>query len=243
MIQRTVSAALLLRDGFTGRAIPLAAAVLCALDGRFVRPVRKQEGYLVFLDLEPGEHVLSLRCPGYREESFPLTVPPRGAAEGELYLSPGAGYRFPADTASLLVTIPGAAGETLWTAMAGRLQLKLAQAKKGDGGKVLRLFCSGDPGWLPVPGAFLTMDKEGTELIRLLAVQGDTGELSAPMQRAHLRGTELRPALRFRTDGEGKARLLFPRGGEVLLFCRDQWMKTELAPGEQDLQWQGSGAS
>ena len=224
MIQRTVSAALLLRDGFTGRAIPLAAAVLCALDGRFVRPVRKQEGYLVFLDLEPGEHVLSLRCPGYREESFPLTVPPRGAAEGELYLSPGAGYRFPADTASLLVTIPGAAGETLWTAVAGRLQLKLAQAKKGDGGKVLRLFCSGNPAGLPVPGQFLILNEKGPELIRLL-------------QKEHHRGVEVRPARSFRTDEEGRVKLLFPRGGEVFLFCREQWTTVKLQPGEQAFSW------
>ena len=243
MIHRTVRAALLLRDGFTGRPIRSDTGVLCQLDGRPVRPVRKQDGYLVLTDLEPGDHILSLQCGRYREEELSLTVPARGMAEREVDLIPGKGYPFPAETACLHLTVPGAGGENVWAAMPGRCRLKLAQEKKRDGETALRMFCSGDPGWLPVPGAFLTMDKEGTELIRLLAVQGDTGELSAPMQRAHPRGTELRPALRFRTDGEGKARLLFPRGGEVLLFCRDQWMKTELAPGEQDLQWQGSGAS
>ena len=237
MIQRTVSAALLLRDGFTGRSLPLAAAVLCALDGRAVRPVRKQEGYLVFLDLEPGEHVLSLRCPGYREESFTLTVPPRGAVEGELYLTPGAGYRFPADTARLRLTIPGAGGETLWAAVPGRLQLKLAAARKGDGEKVLRLFCSGNPAGIPVPGQFLILDEKNPELIRLWSIQEEMGELDAPLRQEHSRGVEVRPARSFRTDAEGRVELLFPRGGEVVLFCREQWTKVSLEPGEQEFSW------
>ena len=237
MIRRTVSAVLLLRDGFSGRTVVPDSGVLCRLNGRAVRPVRKPEGYMILTDLEPGVHILSLRCRGYREEEISLTVPERGVTEHEVDLTPGDGYRFPAGTACLHLTAPGAGGETLWAALSGRLRLKLAQEKKQDEETGLRLFCSGDPGRLPVPGTFLAIDEKGPELIHLRSVRGETGELSVPVQREHPRGTELRPARSFRMDGEGKAELLFPRGGEVFLFCRDQWTKVLLLPGEQDFLW------
>ena len=239
MIRRTVSAALLLRDGFTGRPISPAAGVLCRLDGRSIRPMRKNDGYLVLVDLEPGEHALSLRARGYREEELTLTVHARSAVEFEVDLIPGEGYPVPPDTARLRVTVSGASGENLWAAMASQDLLKLAQAIKKDTEPVteVRLFCSGSIARLPVPGAFLAVDQKGPEIIRLTAVQGETGELSEPFAKAHSRGTELRPARLFRTNDEGKVELLFPRGGEVILFCRDQWVRTELMPGEQDYLW------
>ncbi len=237
MIRRTVSAALLLRDSFTGRPVLPAAGILCHLDGKPVRQVQKPEGYLILTDLEPGGHILSLRCKGYREEEIPLTVPERGVTERELDLTPGAGYPFPAETARLRLTVPGAGGETLWAAMAGHSRLKLAQEKSREEKTAVRLFCSGDPARLPVPGTFLAIDEEGPELIRLRALRGDTGEFFAPMLKAHPRNTELRPARSYRADGEGKAELLFPRGGEVFLLCRDRWTRTEVSPGDQDLLW------
>ena len=116
MIRRRVSAALLLRDGFTGFTLSPAAAILCRLDGRAIRTMRKNDGYLVLVDLEPGDHTLSITVRGYREEVFPFTVPAQGALEAEIALTPGAGYPFPADTACLRVTVPGGAGELLWAA-------------------------------------------------------------------------------------------------------------------------------
>lgn len=240
MIRRTVSAALLLRDGFTGAAIAPAVSVLCTLDGYPVRAMRKNDGYLVLTDLEPGEHGLTLRCPGYREEVYPLTVPERGMMEGEIDLTPGAGYRFPADTARLRLTVPGAAGEFFWAASPGSVRLKLAQKKKAGGETLVRTFCAGDPARLPVPGSFLTIDEANPELVRFLSVRDEVGALDAPLEKDHNRGIEFRPARRFRTDGEGRAELLFPHSGEIHLFCRDRMMKVQLAPGDQELQWEDS---
>ena len=237
MIRRSASAALLLRDGFTGRPVALTAAVLCVLDGLPVRPMRKNDGYLVLMDLEPGEHILSLRCPGYREETLPLTVPKKGPAEGEIDFTPGAGYRFPPDTARLRLTVPGASGKELWAAFPGQVKLKLAQKKKAGGEAVVRVFCAGDPARLPVPGTFLALDEAGPELVRFLSIREDAGELAAPFGKEHSRGIELMPARRFRTDENGTVELLFPRGGEIRLFFREQMMKTTLQPGIQEIVW------
>lgn len=237
MIRRTVSAALLLRDGFTGRLIPSAASVLCTLDGRAVRPVRKTDGYLVLMDLEPGEHTLSLRCLRYRDEVLSLSIPAKGTLEMEVDLKPGPGYPFPADTVYLSLSAPEAGEEPVWAAAPWYFRLKLAQAAKADEGTELRLFWSGNPAQFPVPGTFLTVDEKNPELLRLVAIRGETGELSSPVQKAHARGTELRPARPFRTGPEGTVELVFPYGGEVLLFCRDQYRKAVLAPGKQVLSW------
>lgn len=237
MIRRSVSAAFLLRDGFTGRPVA-PASVLCAVDGYSVRPMMKSDGYLVVTDLEPGEHLLSLRCFGYREEAVPLTVPAKGTAEGEIDLTPGAGYRFPPDTARLRLTVPGAPGEELWAAYPGRVKLKLAQKKKAGKDTVIRVFCAGDPARLPVPGTFLTIDETNPEVVRFLSVREEAGQLAAPLGKDHNRGVELRPARRFRTDGEGTVELLFPQGGEIHLFFRDQLKKTKLMPGDQTLLWE-----
>ena len=240
MIRRRVSAALLLRDGFTGFTLSPAAAILCRLDGRAIRTMRKNDGYLVLVDLEPGDHTLSITVRGYREEVFPFTVPAQGALEAEIALTPGAGYRFPADTACLRVTVPGGAGELLWAAQARRDLVKLGQGKKNDPPTSIRLFCSGNPARLPVPGPCLALDEKGPEVVRLTALQTESGELAEPFAKSHPRGTELRPARAFRMDGEGKTELLFPQGGEVFLFCREQWLRTELQPGTQDLAWPDS---
>lgn len=238
MIRRSVSAALLLRDGFTGWPIAPAASVLCFLDGFSVRPMRKNDGYLVLTDLAPGQYGVTLRCPGYREEVFPLTVPERGLAEGEIDLTPGAGYRFPRETARLRLTVPGSGGEEFWAAAPGRVLLKLAQKKKAGGETLVRVFCAGDPARLPVPGSFLAIDKDNPELLRFLSLREEIGELDAPLKKDHNRGVELRPARRFRTDDAGRAELLFPQGGEVHLFCQDRMLKTQLAPGDQEFVWE-----
>ena len=237
MIRRTVSAALLLRDSFTGRPVSPAAGILCALDGRPIRPIRKTDGYLVLVDLEPGDHTLTLRVRPYQETAIPLTVPARGAAEAEVDLMPGAGYPFPKETAVLRVTVPDGAGEMLWAAQAGRDLVKLGPSRKEDAPTALRLFCSGNPARLPVPGPFLALDEKGPEVVRLTALRDEMGELAEPFLNKHPRGTELRPARAFRLDGTGSAALLFPRGGEVFLFCRDRLLRTELKPGDEDLQW------
>ena len=88
MIRRKVSAALLVRDGFTGQPIQSGSALLCRLNGQRIRPVFKNGGYLVLTDLDAGEHSLSLTARGFVTETVSLTV---GGAplETEIALRPG----------------------------------------------------------------------------------------------------------------------------------------------------------
>ncbi len=66
MIRHSASAVFLMRDGFTGMTLTDGSATRCLLDGRPLRrPMWKRDGYLVLIDLTPGEHVLRILRNGY----------------------------------------------------------------------------------------------------------------------------------------------------------------------------------
>ena len=67
MISMHASAVCRVVDGYTGKPLE-GSALSCTLDGVFCRPVAKQGGYLVLLNLSPGRHRLALCCRGYQEE-------------------------------------------------------------------------------------------------------------------------------------------------------------------------------
>ena len=99
MIRRRVSAALLLRDGFSGGTFASGAQVTCTLDGGPIRPLWKEGSYLVLTDLESGEHTLTIRRPGYQPETCVFRAEEDRVHEDAVFLKPGPGYRFPAGTA------------------------------------------------------------------------------------------------------------------------------------------------
>ena len=241
MIRRHVSAALLVRDGFTGQPFASGSVFLCRLNGQAVRPVFKPGGYLVLTDLEAGEHTFSLAARGFHTEMLTLSIADGKALEQEVAMKPDSRYAFPADTARLRVELSGKdgplTGEEFWVGWPAPVQLRLAQAvKTGEEGHI-RLYCSGAAALLPVPGYFLLLDKKKPELVRLRELRSETGGLDGPVALSHVRGTVLVPAMRFHSDEEGWAELAFPRGGTVSLFCRGVLKDTELQPGTAELRW------
>ena len=72
MIRRQVSAAVLLRDGFTGRV--LTGGTVCRLDGQPLRPLWKPEGYLILENLVPGSHRLELLRGGFCPAELTLEI-------------------------------------------------------------------------------------------------------------------------------------------------------------------------
>ena len=237
MIRRHVSAALLVRDGFTVRALGSGAQVRCLLDGQPCRPVWKEGGYLILTDLPAGEHLLLLERRGYQRERYQFRAEDGVTAEDSLFLKPGPGYPFPPGTAALELTVlEGAApaAQPVWLGMSGPSPLKLAQ--DGAAGTRLRLFC-GNPGLLPVPGSFLLTGPEGGELVHLRSLQGETGELDAPPAGSYGRGAELVPVQPFQPDAGGRLRAVFPAGGTLWLACAGHTLRLELEAGERTFTW------
>ena len=241
MIRRAVSAALLLRDGFTGQAIRGAAGTLCTLDGQPFRGVWKNGGWLVLTDLAPGEHTLVIRHAGYLPETVLLTASAGVWREDIITLKPGAGYRFPGETVRVNLRVSDG-GEPLserelWLGIPQRARLKIAQDPGKEPEKTVRLFCQGNPEQLPVPGHFLAADAKNPERLFLRQLEGETGSLNAPMEKVHQRGVELIPVQRYLTDGEGMLRILLRSPGTLSAFCSGIWKTMEVTAGEQSLEW------
>ena len=246
MIQRRVDAALLMRDGFTGRVFADGAGTRCLLDGQPLKsPIWKKEGYLILTDLAPGAHELRVCRDGYREEVVPLET---GGApvEDTVALKPGERYRFPAETASIVLTLcrgkERASGEQIWIGAASqRCKLKLAQDKAGDGDVQAHLFCDGNAALLPIPGHFLLMDKKEPELVYLRSFHDETAKFAQALRHTHSRGVELVPMQAYRADGDGVVRVLLREPGARVGFCGKQIFQAELQAGEQSAEWKLEG--
>ena len=91
MIRVRLSAALAVRDGFTGK--PMAQnAVGCILDGQVCHPGYRPGGYLIFTNLAPGPHTVVLRGGRYRDEKILLEIPETGHVERNVTLKPAPNY-------------------------------------------------------------------------------------------------------------------------------------------------------
>ena len=242
MIRRTVSAALLLRDGFTGAVLQSASATHCLLDGRPLRkPIWKKDGYLILTDLAPGEHLLRICRSGYRDELVTLQAQQGRPLEDTVSLKPGAGYRFPPETVRVSLALRRGAGpacgETVWLGMQPRSRLKLAQEKAEIGDTQAHLFCEGNASLLPIPGHFLLADQAAPELIFLRSLQEETGEFASPLALPHGRGTELVPMQSYRADEAGCVQVLLREPGRLTGFCAKSVFEAELQAGAQNLEW------
>ena len=246
MIRHTASAVFLLRDGFSGRTLTDGPAAFCLLDGRPLRrPIWKKDGYLVLIDLTPGEHVLQLSRSGYRDEQVQFLVKEGHPVEDIIALKPGAGYRFPRDTVTLSLTLSRvgepAAGEQIWLGTALRGRLKLAQEKAETGDTEAHLFYDGNTALLPIPGHFLLADGKAPELVYLRSLRGETGEFASPLASEHGRGTELIPMLPYIADGAGVVSVLLQEPGTLKGFFGGRIFELQLAAGEQQAAWKVEG--
>lgn len=246
MIRHAMSAAYLLRDGFSGAVLADGSATRCLLDGRPLRrPLWKREGYLVLTDLEAGEHLLQISRRGYRDEL--VTIPAEGSrpVEDTITLKPGEGYRFPRETVRVALSLrrggAAAAGERIWLGTAPRFRLKLAQEKTEIGDGEAHLFCEGNAAQLPVPGHFLLMDPKAPELAYLRSLGGETGRFLPPLAAAHGRGTELIPMQSYAADEAGRVQVLLREPGKLTGFAGGRIFEAQLHAGEQELEWKMEG--
>ncbi len=239
MIAFHAGAVFRVRDGYTGAALP-PSGVLCALDGRPCRPVAKQEGYLVLLDLPAGPHTLVLRCRGYREEVVDFTAG-ETVPELDVTLKPGPSYPFRQMPVRLDLAVQkggaGLEGFHFWLAAAGGVEIKLAQASAEAGKDQLRLFCK-YPETVPTPAPFLLEDGKNSELVTLCSFEGETGTLAAPLKKTHSRGKRLLPAQHYRTGPGGTAAALFRAPCTAAAFHEELGLlgSKELAEGENTLE-------
>lgn len=222
MISFHVNAVCFVRDGYTGLPI-LPSALLCRMDGQPCRPVGKNEGYLVFTNLTPGLHRLSLQCAGYQEEWVDFTVG-SAAVEMDITMKPGRGYAFRTAFTRLTVTVlrggVPAANALLWVAAPSVPEIKVAQTKAEAGSDTFRVFCKGSV--RPrTPAPYLIHDKKNSEIIRLIGMEGEMGQLEKPLLFAHGRSRLLMPAQSYHTDEKGCFPAVFTQPCTAEVFSQE----------------------
>ena len=210
MIVFHASAVCRVRDGYTGKVLE-GASLLCTLDGAAVRPLAKPGGYLVLLDLAPGDHRLALRSHGYQEEWVDFSCG-QDTRELEITMKPGAGYPFREAITRLELTVTEngapAAGRQLWLAAPAGGELKIAQTRAEAGTDRFRLYCKGPEAAVPA-GAYLIADGPGSEIVVLRSLEAEVGTLAAPLLRDHGRSRPLLPAQHYHTGADGRLTAVF----------------------------------
>lgn len=235
MISMHASAVCRVVDGYTGKPLE-GSALSCTLDGLSCRPVAKQGGYLVLLNLSPGRHRLALCCRGYQEEWVEFQAD-GGTRELDITMKPGAGYPFRQTITRLELTVEAAGrpapGQQLWLAPSGLFELKLAQTKAEAGESQLRLYAKGPEAAVPT-GVYLIADGSHSEIVGLRALQEERGILAAPLRYSHSRGKLLLPAQRYHTGADGRLTAVFQAAGIVQVYAEDASLLASLTLEEGD---------
>lgn len=222
MIRFHVSAALSVRDAFTGK--PLAQnAIQCFLDGERYLPQYKPGGYFVFVNLPEGAHRVVLRGPYYQDEIVEFTATESGLQELPVLMKPEESY----PGGGSMVRLQGVlerkgqplGAERLYIAEQSLTrEIKLAQDQAAAGETTLRLFYRGGSEGIATPGAYLLKDGKSSEILLLKAIEGEMGILLEPLQHDHKRGKGIYPATAYLTNAEGKFMAFFREAQKVAVF-------------------------
>lgn len=240
MIRIDVSAAFHLRDGYSGRLVPTANP-RCTLDGVRLNPIRKEGGYLVFTDLSPGPHSLTICCPGFQDERVDFETEIGRTAERSIALKPAGAYRFPEEVTRLELTLiwknQPPATPAVWICAPGGPEVKTAQERVEAGERQMRLYRRSPGILLTIPGNFLIQDGDASEICQLQELKSEVGYLAAPLERAHPRGKLLLPAQFYQADDGGRIHAVFhgPGRAELIAQGSSRVQSLDLTEGENTL--------
>ncbi len=212
-----VSLALNLRDGFRGRPIGSGAGLSFTLDGQDIRPIFKDDGWCVFIDLPGGDYALELNSRWYAPRKWNLCVddPKTFYLEEYVTLEPTRSYPFgrmvrQADVAFFHMGRPLADQALYLVSDRAESPLKLAQDGVKGGFTALKLFSPRKPELLALPDRFLVDDGAKSEIVTLSHAGAD-GEFTvgAPLRHAHARGVAFKRVREYRTGADGAIFLAF----------------------------------
>ena len=205
-----VSLAVNLRDGFRERVIQSGVSLSFLLDGEPVQPIRKEDGWCVFIDLCRGEHSLRIESREFAPYRlfFHIESPDTFYREEYVTLEPTPAYPFgrAVQQATVTFTKEGRllANQQVFFTSARKQPLKLAQDGASAGLEKLKLFSPQKPASLGLPGRFLVDDGAKSEVVTILEGQAEGGFLlGTPLRHPHNRGAAFRQIREYRTDGQG----------------------------------------
>lgn len=237
MVNKLASLVLNLSDSFTKKPISSLASVSITLDGEAYRPIYKDGGWFVFVNLPRGEHLVTASSSKYQTERIAFTLQPgstdyveeyrRMKPSGKLSKSGAQGY-------SMMVVIGGKpyANASLLLLMDQKAAFKVAEDDATRGRNYIKLFTASPQTALQlVPGHFFIHDGTRSEICAVRERgEEDVYALAGPLANPHKRGVALRAVEEYWTDEKGMAFLIVPEGMEPVFLCAPQKTYKQYTP-------------
>lgn len=235
-IRRKVSVAVLVMDDFTGRPITSADLEVTAAE-ILQRPVRKGNGYFLFLDSPVPRLEITARAWAYHPATVQVELsalsPLRPVVK--LRLTPNRNYSIPLQTTCLEGSaLPGTAIQAFCQNDPKPLRLLYDYVKDGpDNGRLLQIY---DPAGSDLEGRRFALLRRGEEQVEYFSVL-DTAEgveggclLTAPLEQdCRKAGTTIFPVFAATADSSGRYFLPLRNLPVKTYSCRILWA----SPGRQ----------
>lgn len=209
-VRRRVSAAVLVLDDFTGRPITTADLTVTARE-LLERPVRKADGYFLFLDSPVQKLEITARAWAYHSATAEVdlaALPPMRPVV-KLRLTPNRNYSIPLQTTCLEGSAPPGSAVQVFCRNDPRPLRLLYDYETGgpEKGRLIRIYA---PAGFDLEGRRFALLRKGEEGAEYFTVQ-DTAEeeggylLSAPLKRdCKKAGAALLPVFTASTDDSGR---------------------------------------
>lgn len=223
MIRINVGLVIMLTDGFTGQA-PSKEGFVFRVDGRNTAGIRKEDGFVAFTNVTPGEHVLSIRSERYLPVELPFTA---GTEVIPVNLRPGPRYPYALGVRRITVEWKGKE-EGFWLLSdSGTAILKFAQQEVSPGDTAAKLYQEGKIGDR-LPGYFLAEGSKEPEIVMMTALNQEEACFPQGFKTSHKRGQALYSAQYYGKEtaelvlsGKGKYRIYLPASGKLTALPED----------------------
>ncbi|MEG0779884.1 MAG: hypothetical protein RR092_05580 [Oscillospiraceae bacterium] len=228
-LRRKVSAAVIVIDDFTGR--PITGAQVAVTAEGMGKPVRKQDGYFLFLDCTAPTLAITARALTYHPctVQVALSALPPLRPVVKIRLTPNRSYRIPQQTTCLEGTAsPGANLRVFCENDPRPLRLLYDYAKGGEaGGRLIHLY---DPTASDLEGKQFALLRKGEDKADFFEVQelqeGEEGAclMTAPLERdCKKAGTTILPVTMAQADEKGMFFLPLKGIAATEYQCRVLW--------------------
>ena len=233
MIHIKVGLALKITDGYTG-APANGAGFDITVDGLKLPCIKKQGGYVVFSNLSAGKHELVIKSPLYLTERMEFET---GCGLMPVVMKPASGYPYGRNASKLRVSCSGNNPLVFWAGQQRQdIEIKIAQSGLSAGDSELKLFFAGQAERLPLPGYFLLIDGESSEICLLDALnKNESSALSEPLRSEHKRGCSLCPALMYRVEPQQSTELIFRDKTPVSIWIPELKKLVDVDAGQEEL--------
>ena len=230
-MQIHVQAVCAVRCSATGKSLS-DSSLTVLVDGVRRRYLRRDDGFIVFMELGNGTHRLSFSHPNYRNATCDITVSPGDTSIEVVTMRP---LRVSGATLCRLTVTGLQPGTIAWiSGQSYPLQLQMKECPAGT--QAVRLFQKSAFSLVP-PLRLLCADKSAPETCILLDTLGDEmWYLAKPLRFAHRRGVKFFPTQPYEVEPDGTVQAIFFAAGPVSMLYEGQLY--ELSVKEGDQTWQ-----